>query len=470
MEIRNFGRNVTFRPGAYFEPESEAEVLRILEENCERKFRTIGRLHAWSEAARSDEVALNLKHLNHIEVVEEDGQAWVRVGAGCQIKDVITHLDKRGLALPSQGLITEQTVAGAVSTGTHGSGKQCLSHFVEEVTVAVFDQDTGKPVVKTISDGLELTVAQCSLGCVGVILSLKLSCIPQYNIEEHFRFLKGLDDVFEAEEEFPLQQFFFLPHSWAYMAQHRRVTDKPKSRLASIYQVYWYVTVDVGLHAVLLFLTRVLKKSGPVRFFYKRMVPLTIVRNWRVVDKSQLILTMEHELFRHVEIEVFVVRSKLGKLLSFVRSIIEYSDGNREAFDSEMWSQLSQLGLSDSLESLRGSYTHHYPICIRKVLPDECPISMANGSTEPYYAVSFITYQVTKDRRPFFEFAKCLARVASEYFGARPHWGKVCPIEAQAVAKLYPRLAEFRKVCETLDSKGAFRNRWVEETLFGADG
>lgn len=466
MQIENFGRNVSFQPAAYYEPTNEQQVLEILRANPDRRFRTVGRLHSWSEAAKSDDILLNLKHLNSVQTDESEGRTCVRVGAGCQIKRLIERLDKDGLALPSQGLITEQTIAGAISTGTHGSGKECLSHFADEITVAILDHESGEPVVKTLSGGSELSAAKCSLGCAGVILSVTLSCQPQYRLEEHFEFSDNLETVWEAEDEFPLQQFFVIPYLWRFLVQHRKVTNKPRSLLSPIYQVYCFLGIDVGLHLILVLLARTLRSQELIRLFYKRLVPWTIVRNWSVVDKSQRILTMEHELFRHIEIEVFVKRSKLAELLDFVRSVVEFCDGNREAIDAKLWTMLREYKLSDAMEKMVGIYTHHYPICVRKVLPDSSLISMANGGNEPYYAVSFISYHKENERDPFHQFADCLTQTTSRLFDARPHWGKVCPLSTDAVAHLYPRLQEFREICDSLDPKGQFRNAWVNEMLF----
>jgi len=123
-----------------------------------------------------------------------------------------------GGTLPSLGLITEQSIAGAVSTGTHGSGKHSLSHYIDEVRAATYDPATGKPVIRVISDGSELRAARCSLGSLGVIVSVGFWCRPQYQIEEHFRRYNGLDEVLAAETDYPLQQFYLIPWLW-----HREV-------------------------------------------------------------------------------------------------------------------------------------------------------------------------------------------------------------------------------------------------------
>ena len=78
---------------------------------------------------RSDDVLLDLQHLNDVKTAQRDGQVWATIGAGCQMKRVLSELERQaGATTPSIGLITEQAIAGAISTGTHGSGKHSLSH------------------------------------------------------------------------------------------------------------------------------------------------------------------------------------------------------------------------------------------------------------------------------------------------------------------------------------------------------
>ena len=125
-----------------------------------------------------------------------------------QIKHLVARLAALGRTLPSLGLITEQTIAGAISTGTHGSGRQCLSHFVEAVRLACYDPHTGQVTIEEIREGTALRAAQCSLGCLGVILSVKLRCRPSYNVEEFWSNYDRLEQVLDQQEQFPCSSFF----------------------------------------------------------------------------------------------------------------------------------------------------------------------------------------------------------------------------------------------------------------------
>jgi hypothetical protein len=117
---------------------------------------------------------------------------------------------------------------------------------------------------------------------------------------------------------------------------------------------------------------------------------------------------------------------------------------------------------------LQGSYTHHYPICLRRMCPDETLISMcspldSNNDGKDWYAISFITYVQPRD--PFVAMARILAKAASQLFDARPHWGKHNPLSSAEVEHLYPRLTEFRDISRRLDPRGVFQNDYVQSAL-----
>ena len=108
----------------------------------------------------SDDVLVDLRHFQDVNVELRGGKNWVTAGGGCQIKRLLAELKRQDSGtLPSMGLITEQTIAGAISTATHGSGNQSMSHFVDEVRVATYDPATGEPMIRTINEGDELRAA-----------------------------------------------------------------------------------------------------------------------------------------------------------------------------------------------------------------------------------------------------------------------------------------------------------------------
>ena len=465
VQRRNFGRNQVLKPSAFYTPADEQEILQILDRHRGQRIRAVGRLHSWSDAVLSDDVLLDLRRLNAVQLHSEGDQLVAEVGAGCQIKRLLKELNRHDATLQTLGLITEQTIAGAISTGTHGSGRHSMSHYVEGVRLARYDASTGKVVIDELSAGEPLQAARCSLGSLGIILSVRIHCREQYNVKEHFTETRRLSHVLDAEASFPLQQFYLIPWRWSYFIQHRREDDQPRSRLARLYRIYWLGVMDYALHLQILLMERVLRSRRSIRFSFRHIVPAFLIRNWKVTDRSSSMLVMKHEAFRHIEIELFVPRDQLADALDFAQETIEVAGGRQSTLSADNQQRIEGIGMQEDLARLHDQYFHHYPICVRRVLPDDTLISMASGSGQDWYALSFISYAKPARRAGFHLFASFMARSMSRLFHARPHWGKVCPLEADELTSLYPRFDAFRTICNTLDPQGVFQNDWTTALL-----
>jgi FAD/FMN-containing dehydrogenase len=468
--VVNFGGNVRFTPRHLYAPTTEAEVLAILDRHADGKVRVVGALHSWNPAIACDDAIVDLRHFNAVEVERgADGAVWATVGGGCRIKHLIRKLYSLArVTMPSLGLITEQTIAGAISTATHGSGRHSLSHYVAEVRAAAYDAATRKARIHVWRDGAELRAARCAVGCMGVILSVRFRCIPLYDVAESVVDCATLDEVLAGESQFPLQQFYLLPHRWSYLVQRRILVPadrRKRSWWVPLYRAWWLCGIDVGLHLVLKLLAAVLRSAWCVRFFYRHVVSRLLLKNATVIDRGERMLVMEHELFRHLEIEIFVPARHVRRAVALVRTVIETFDGTTTP-DDAIAAELERIGLWKELQERRGTFTHHYPITFRRVLPDDALISMSGGDAEPRYAISFITYVEPRDR--FLALASFLARSMTRLFGARLHWGKTFPLDGTDVKSVYPALPEFRAVCQQVDPKGVFRTEFTDRVLFDA--
>jgi len=465
--ISNFGGNVRLEPAKLHQPANERELLEILGDMNGRRIRVMGRLHSWSEIVLSTDELLDLRRLDTLQIVEENGERFARVGAGTQVKRIVSELRRLGgWTLPSIGLIDEQSIAGAIATGTHGSGKHSLSHYVRGIRLAQLD-DQGRTVVRTIDSGPALQGARCSLGCLGVVISVDLEIRKQYLIEEHFENHDDLASALSREPDYPLQQFYLIPWKWNFIGQHRvEVTgEKISKRFSRLFQLYFAVIFDVAMHLLILAATRLFRSPSIVKFLFGRAIPLFVIHNWRVVDRSDRILTMRHDLFRHIEIEMFVRRSELDGMMQFVKWLVRVASGEKAELPAELRERWSGVELQKELESLRGRYTHHYPICVRRVLPDDTLISMTAGWDEPGYAVSLICYFPPDAREAFVDFARLLTRSSIRMFGARAHWGKFNDIGESELLANVDGWKQFSEQVRNADPQGVFQNEWTRRLL-----
>jgi len=462
--VQNFGRNLSFKPLHFYSPINRDELIDILEEHKSGKIRVVASKHSWSALIETKDVLIDMSHFDYVKIQKNNLQTSVIVGAGCKVERLLKELNLKGLTIPSVGLIDQQTIAGAISTGTHGSGKHSLSHYIESVQLACFDESGNSTQIVNIREGEDLQAARCSLGCLGVVVELTLPCIPQYFIQEKSTFCETIEQVLVLEKKAPLQQFFLMPHSWKFFAQERLVAPNLGRRgFASIYRIYWFLVIDLGMHLVMKALVSILKSRRLVRTFFRSIVPSLVFSNWVVTDRSDRALVMKHELFRHLELEAFVVRSHVIEAASFVKDILQYADDDNHQLSDSTYEKIKKAQLTESLSSIKGSFTHHYPICFRRVLSDDTLISMASGESEDWYAISFITYLEPRDE--FLALVTFLSNSMFELFDARIHWGKWFPQTSKQVNKLYPKIDTFRNVCSKYDPNGVFRNTFVEDKL-----
>lgn len=458
--LENFGGNLSLTPRSRYAPATEAELLDILERHRGEEIRAVGRLHSWSPVLEAEGVLLDLRAFDDVVVHADAQPPWAEVGAGCQIKRLLAELRRRGFTSMSQGLIVQQAVAGAAATGTHGSGRHSLSHYVQGVRVARYDAG-GQPIIETIDSGAALQAARCALGCLGIVTRVHVAIRPVYRIEEHFRHHATLESVLEAENRYDLQQFYFIPWRWDFYGQHRLETERPRSRTAPLYRLYWSIGMDVLLHWIVIALARWLPR-WVTKFFFRRILGMLVPQGWKVVDWSTEQLSMEHQLFRHIETELFVARDRLPQALAHVELSLRHASGEKVSLDAATRERLG-TDLLPEWEKLQGCYMHHYPICIRRVLADDALLSMSSGGER--YAISLISYARPQDRDGFRRVAEWLTRSLMRLADARPHWGKHCPLGPGELGSLYPGMAEFREIARGRDPEGRFTNRWLKPLL-----
>jgi len=477
-EITNFGRTVSFA-ATLLTPRREIDVLDILRRYAGRKIRVLGSGHSWSDVRHSEDIAIDMREISGIRVEDDGRRPSVVVGAGCTLGALLRTLRRRGLTLPTLGAITRQTVAGAVATATHGSGRSSLSHFVREMRIATYHPATGEPFVLTLSadsadptEQAELRAARCSLGYLGVVLSLRFECERRYAVEEELALVPSLDEVLASAEDYPLQQFVVIPYAWKYyVLRRRRIPDERArgtrewlKRIAS--RGYKLGVVDVGIHAAIkLFGAR--SWDEPSRWLMERALPVTALRGWTSTDDSERILTIRHDLYRHVEMEMFVPADRLREALDLVHEITEtFAAGGprHRALPPRIQTLLERVpGMTAEL-GWSGGYLNHYFITCRRVRPDEALIATSSGGEGDYYSISVITYRLGDPR--FARYCRVLARCLASLYGARPHWGKHFPLTHTAVEQLYPgRLDEFRRICARYDPTGVFRNAYAQRVL-----
>jgi nucleoside-diphosphate-sugar epimerase/FAD/FMN-containing dehydrogenase len=171
---------IPFTPFAVVHPGTEDDLVQIarISHNEKLPLKAIGSLHSLSRIPETDGICVVLDRYN--ELVRVDG-SLVTVQAGMQLRTLNATLAKLNLALPNLGAITEQTVAGVVSTATHGGSLHfgSLSDQVESLRIVRAD---GSVIEMNRSHELFPAVG-VSLGLLGMISTVTFRCVPAFVLQ-----------------------------------------------------------------------------------------------------------------------------------------------------------------------------------------------------------------------------------------------------------------------------------------------
>jgi FAD/FMN-containing dehydrogenase len=180
----NWSGSVECAPARFLYPASEQEVAEVVRQAARenRTVRVCGSGHSFMPLCATDDVLISLDRLAGIESVDETrGEATIR--AGSKLHDIGEPLRERGMALENQGDVDVQALAGAVSTGTHGTGQSLGSISTQVAALRLITADGNTLEVSPEDEDL-LSAARVSLGALGVLVAIRMRLLPAYRLHE----------------------------------------------------------------------------------------------------------------------------------------------------------------------------------------------------------------------------------------------------------------------------------------------
>jgi L-gulonolactone oxidase len=356
----------------------------------------------------------------------------VKVQAGITIHELSTELDRLGLAMENLGDIDVQSIAGAISTATHGTGAHLrnISSQVAELTLVLADGST-----LVCSEHLEpeaFRAARVGLGSLGAIAEVTLRCVPAFT-------LRGVDapaplgEVLAGFEQLALEnehfEFFVFPHADVALTRTNNRTEeppRPRGRLNA-----WANDILLTNHAL-----GVLCRAGrrfPDRIpQINRLVTKLAGRSVRVERSASIFASPR--LVRFTEMEYALPRDRTPEAVAAVLELIP-----REGFHVP------------------------FPIEVRTVAADDAMLSTAAGRDSGFVAVHMFEGM---EWEPYFRAVESVM----DRFEGRPHWGKRHFQTAATLRSRYPEWDAFQAVRARLDPGGVFSNEWTERVLGPAAG
>ncbi len=425
---RNWAGDQRCAPALLAHPASIEELSGAIERAGREGWtvRVAGAGHSFSDIACTDGLMLVLDRLTGILDIDRSS-GLVRVQAGITIRELSRRLAPHGLALENLGDIDVQTVAGAISTATHGTGSRLrnLSSQVSELTLVLAD---GSTLLCSLERDPEIfRAAQVGLGALGVIAEATLRCVPAFTLRgvdapaplEHV--LERFEELASNNDHF---EFFVFPHAHTALTRtNNRTHDAPRPRSrASAY------VNDVLLtnHAFELFCRAGRRLPGRIPQF-NRLVTRLAGRSVRV-DRSAEIFASPR-LVRFTEMEYALPRQHTPQAVRRVMELVE-----------------------------RERFAVPFPIEARTVAADDAFLSTAAGRESGFVAVHMYRGMAWE---PYF---RAVEAIMDELDG-RPHWGKRHFQTAATLRPRYPDWDRFGAVRARLDPQRRFANGWTDRVL-----
>jgi L-gulono-1,4-lactone dehydrogenase len=425
---RNWAGDQSCEPGAIAYPRGVEEVVAVVEEAARRnqKVRAVGAGHSFTPAVLTDGLLLSLDRLDRVLDVDRD-RGLVHVEAGIRLHALNESLASHGLAMENLGDVDVQSIAGATSTGTHGTGSRLPNISAAVHALEIVTAGGSVLEVSEATDPDAWRAARIAIGSLGVITTMTLKVVPAFTLrgidgpEPLGEVLSSLDERIDTNEHF---EFYTFPHSpLAHVRSNNRVEEVPRPWSK---RKEWFENVFLRNYVLgsILRLERRFPATIPA---LNRLVP-KVGRRTERVDASYRIFASPR-LFRFTEMEYAIPRSGAAEAVRAVR------------------------GIADRKE-LKVSM----PIEVRFVAPDDAFLSPSAGRETCYVAVHAF------ERTPWEAYFRAVEEVMDSFQG-RPHWGKRHFQTAATLAPRYPDWERFQAVRNRLDPGRLFTNSYVRAVL-----
>ncbi|MEV8535398.1 D-arabinono-1,4-lactone oxidase [Streptomyces sp. NPDC051211] len=425
---RNWAGNVSATPARVVAPASVGELQEAVRRAAEDGLRVkaVGTGHSFTAAAATDGVLIRPQALAGIQEIDR-AAGTVTVAAGTILKDLNRALALEGLSLTNMGDIMEQTVSGAVGTGTHGTGRDSGSIAAQIRGLELVTAD-GRLLSCSEKENPEVyAAARIGIGALGVVTSLTFAVEPLFFLtarEEPMGFDRVTAEFEQHHAENEHFEFYWFPHTGNCNTKRNNRSAGPAAPPGAVSAWVEDELLSNGLF-------QAVNSVG-------RAVPAAIPGIARVASRALSARTytdIPYKVFtsprrvRFVEMEYALPRERVVGALRELKAVVDRSD-------------------------LRISF----PVEVRTAPADDIALSTASGRDTAYIAVHM--YKGT----PYQAYFTAAERIFTEH-GGRPHWGKVHTRDAEYLAGVYPRFGEFISLRDRLDPERVFGNDYLRRVL-----
>ncbi|MEU6600868.1 D-arabinono-1,4-lactone oxidase [Streptomyces flaveolus] len=425
---RNWGGNVSARPARQVTPASVEElagaVSRAREDGL--KVKAVGTGHSFTSIAATDGVLIRPHLLTGIRTIDRASMT-VTVEAGTPLKRLNAALAREGLSLTNMGDIMEQTVSGATSTGTHGTGRASGSIAAQIKALELVTADGSVLTCSEKENPEVFAAARIGLGALGIVTAITFAVEPVFLLtarEEPMPFervLAEFDELWAENEHF---EFYWFPHTGNTNTKRNNRSAGPEQPVAPLAGWIEDEFLSNGVFQVAQWVGRAAPATVPAiaRIASRALSARTYT------DIPYKVFTSPRRV-RFVEMEYAVPRAALVETLRELKAMVDRS-------------------------GLRVSF----PVEVRTAPADDITLSTASGRDSAYIAVHMFR------GTPYQAYFTAAERIFTAHEG-RPHWGKVHTRDAEYFDRVYPRFGEFTALRDRLDPDRLFQNDYLRRVL-----
>jgi FAD-linked oxidoreductase len=429
MTWQNWAGTASADPARRYWPRTAEAIAEAVREagSSGIPVRALGSGHSFTPAAATDGAALELS--GWTGVVSADAESGlVTVRSGTTLRSLNAALDLLGLALPNLGDIDAQTIAGAISTGTHGTGAR-LGGLATQVAALELVLADGTVVSCSAERRPDLfAAARVSLGGLGVISTVTLRCVPAFTLAADERPMP-LEEVIARFGEFADGndhfEFFWFPYGKKALVKRNNSVSPGGSPGMPEWRRFWeYEVMENGAFGALCRTGRAV--PGLIKPL-NRLAAATLSKRSYSAPSYRVFVTPRR--VRFVESEYAVPRETVLDVLAELRESVPR--------------------LADPVM---------FPVEVRVCAADDIWLSTAYGRKTAYVAI----HQYAG--LPYQEYFRLFESITAAVDG-RPHWGKMHTLGAERLGVLYPRFADFLRLRDELDPDRVFANSYLDQVL-----
>jgi FAD-linked oxidoreductase len=424
---QNWSASVKSAPKEIVRPASLEELARLIDAYSKegRHVRVVGAGHSFTPLVYSDDVLISLDKMQGIESVDAE-KNHVTVWGGTRLRKLGDDLLVKGLAQENLGDIDVQSIAGAISTGTHGTGTRFGTISTQVVGLTLVTGD-GEILECSEEKNPEIfKAAQTSFGVLGIIAKVTLRVVPARRLHyrgHRERLSKVLANLERYKQENSHFEFFWFPNTDWVQAKFINETEEPVSK-TSFLGTLNKIVLENWVYWVLSEMCRLVPSFSTTA----SKISAAGVASIDEVNYSHRLFATPR-MVRFQEMEYNLPAEHLPTVLQQVREIIKKEEINV-----------------------------HFPVECRFVKGDDIWLSPAYQRDSAYIAIHMYKGM------PYAEYFRQAEAVYQNYQG-RPHWGKMHTQDYRTFAQLYPRWNDFLRIRRQLDPQGVFLNEYLRAML-----